>query len=699
MARWLVIIIPLFTFGYLWESQVQKRMTETRGRFVRHLQEHVEQMAVAADPELFLQRPMTAALRRFQRNQRVSLSQLSRSLNSVTHGCQFDLFLLHDAGSRLEASDQAENLWLMRRLLLSLRDASMTREKSREINRLLSNAFGLGIGLERFQRGRGRLIAVPFQGGESYLAWEQTRDAALLIFCRHLPQPEQRFRAALAQVKLSISDWVGMLQPGAEWLISAKTDRAELEQAYRAFLQTKRSEQEWKSRGFWFVQTRSGETLVVSRPLPSAEGASQTWAVRLAVVLLIPMLGWAGSLFQRRARVRGVVGGLFLVTALVPLLELAQATMMSFEVRRSLLKTQVERGEQEVLRRLEEGVDAYLERLARRIEAGFAESQVWRDVRVVCQRLRPLLQAPYHGVLEVRDRNGRVIEKSEQAGIQELFCSLQRMVFELWVPTRLSTEYEKVDSFLLEFMRHPRTGFRMLSQRPRQFQLITSGTNNTYMYWDYAPETASGASFLSLLFASRSLIEDFLSIAVLERTGLWQTQYRLVAMNTENQRAFAADDQLRVCLIPLFERARVLQRPLAGTIRWRGERWVVTSLASTALQGFGLAALFPERAIEEQLRHLKYRIGLIGLVTLLLAGALAFLVSRRFLQPVDELSRGVEAIQRKDFSSPVPVHGRDELGRLAQVFNLLAEELKDLDVARAVQTRMIPREYPVIEEY
>ncbi len=698
-ARFFFIVIPLLTLGYLWESQAQRRFADAQERFSRRLLDQAERLAVATDPELFLQRPMTAVLRRFQRRPETPLEQLAGVLASATGGCRFDLFVLPSAGQPVKATDGAENLWLMRRLLAALAEPPVGAQKVREVNRLLSNAFGLGIGLERFQRGRGRMIAVPFQGAEAYLAWEKTAKATLLVFCRTMPGSETRFRTALARTRVPPADWAGLLEPGGNWLVASGSDQISLSKAHQAFQETKLAEQRLLTRLFHFIPTRSGETIVLARSLPTTLVRHVWYGGRLAVPLLIPMLAWLGNLLQQRARIRGVIVGLLLITALVPLMELTQATLLTFEVRRSLLQTQVERGEQEVLRRVEEGVDTYLERFARRLESLMTESQVWQDVNVLKRKLEAFLRPPLSGVLEVRDRNGRILVRSEHAGIQELFTALQRMVFELWAPERIGPDYEKVDPFVLEFMRHPRTGFRMLSQRPRQFQLITSGTNNTYMYWDIAPENASGAAFLSLLFPSKTVIEDFLQHALLERTGLWDIQYRLCGVSIENQKAILADENLLARMVPFFERAQVLQRPLSGTLQWRGERWLITALASTALQGFGLAALFPEQAVDERLRHLKMRVGGVVCGTLLLALGFAYLVSRRFLRPVDELSQGVEAIRRKDFSAPVPVHSRDELGRLAQVFNQLAEELKDLDVARAVQTRMIPQEYPVVDGY
>lgn len=167
----LVIAIPLLTLGYLWESLAESRISEARALFSHRLQEQAERLAVAMDPELFLQRPLTAVMKRFLRHPQVSLSRLMSVLSVMANGRRFELFALHRDGLRIESSAGAENLWLMRRLMSSLMESASSATQNRETNRLLSNAFALGIGLEKFQRGRGRLISVPFQGSDAYLTW------------------------------------------------------------------------------------------------------------------------------------------------------------------------------------------------------------------------------------------------------------------------------------------------------------------------------------------------------------------------------------------------------------------------------------------------------------------------------------------------------------------------------------------------
>jgi two-component system sensor histidine kinase BaeS len=70
-----------------------------------------------------------------------------------------------------------------------------------------------------------------------------------------------------------------------------------------------------------------------------------------------------------------------------------------------------------------------------------------------------------------------------------------------------------------------------------------------------------------------------------------------------------------------------------------------------------------------------------GLIVILAAG-LSLLLARRLVKPVRELARATDRLAAGEFSIRVPVGSHDELGRLAQDFNALAEVLANNEQAR-----------------
>ena len=75
-------------------------------------------------------------------------------------------------------------------------------------------------------------------------------------------------------------------------------------------------------------------------------------------------------------------------------------------------------------------------------------------------------------------------------------------------------------------------------------------------------------------------------------------------------------------------------------------------------------------------RELQTRIISIGLLALAVALALILLVSRGLIRPILALVKGTEEVRQGNYDVRVPVRSRDEVGRLAESFNEMAEGLK-----------------------
>ncbi|MEJ2484048.1 MAG: ATP-binding protein, partial [Gemmatimonadota bacterium] len=72
----------------------------------------------------------------------------------------------------------------------------------------------------------------------------------------------------------------------------------------------------------------------------------------------------------------------------------------------------------------------------------------------------------------------------------------------------------------------------------------------------------------------------------------------------------------------------------------------------------------------------RFSIGASLLISLLLGGAIAWIVRRAVDRPTRELIRGTEALAAGDLKTRLDIDRQDELGRLADSFNRMAENLK-----------------------
>ena len=80
---------------------------------------------------------------------------------------------------------------------------------------------------------------------------------------------------------------------------------------------------------------------------------------------------------------------------------------------------------------------------------------------------------------------------------------------------------------------------------------------------------------------------------------------------------------------------------------------------------------------------------LVMLFAMLIAVAIAFVLSRRLAEPLTVLAEGTKAIASGDYSTMLPEHGKDELGVLVKSFNSMTRQLSDATkVAELNRTRV-----------
>src|SRR5205085_2368749 len=66
------------------------------------------------------------------------------------------------------------------------------------------------------------------------------------------------------------------------------------------------------------------------------------------------------------------------------------------------------------------------------------------------------------------------------------------------------------------------------------------------------------------------------------------------------------------------------------------------------------------------------------LVVYFVALLIGLLLARSITGSVHDLSMGTERLRQGDFATPIPINRRDQLGELAESFNVMARGIQDL---------------------
>jgi serine phosphatase RsbU (regulator of sigma subunit) len=120
--------------------------------------------------------------------------------------------------------------------------------------------------------------------------------------------------------------------------------------------------------------------------------------------------------------------------------------------------------------------------------------------------------------------------------------------------------------------------------------------------------------------------------------------------------------------------------------------FLITGINPKELSGTFLVAVVSNQEILREIRYLRYWLWVFSIGSIIISVFLGVILSRRFLEPIGELSRGVQAIQQRNFQHRLPPGGQDELGDLAVAFNRVMEGMGDLEVGRVVQESLLPQE-------
>ena len=81
-------------------------------------------------------------------------------------------------------------------------------------------------------------------------------------------------------------------------------------------------------------------------------------------------------------------------------------------------------------------------------------------------------------------------------------------------------------------------------------------------------------------------------------------------------------------------------------------------------------------------------LGGVFLIVYVIALLLGLLLARSITKSVHELSRGTERLRQGDFNHPIPIGSRDQLGDLAESFNMMAAGVRDLLQQQAEKDRL-----------
>ena len=193
-----------------------------------------------------------------------------------------------------------------------------------------------------------------------------------------------------------------------------------------------------------------------------------------------------------------------------------------------------------------------------------------------------------------------------------------------------------------------------------------------------SPSWRAGNEFKSL----RSIIKD-IKIAdtgyayVLDSAGVI-----IIHPTLENKNLLGMDEETREVFKAIIQRARKLQPGQVETFRYlwpspdgHGKKTKIAKFGYFKPYDWILAAACFEDEILKPYNEGRTAFFIVLAGTTLLVIVLVFLVARYMMRPIKKLTEASTRITHGDFSVPLPVGSKDEIGTLADSFNIMIQQL------------------------
>ncbi len=90
---------------------------------------------------------------------------------------------------------------------------------------------------------------------------------------------------------------------------------------------------------------------------------------------------------------------------------------------------------------------------------------------------------------------------------------------------------------------------------------------------------------------------------------------------------------------------------------------------------YSLVLAVPQQSVASSWLELAPNLSLAALISLVASVAVAILISRSISLPISAITKASEEMARGDYDQSIPVKSRDEIGRMASAFNMMAAEV------------------------
>jgi hypothetical protein len=124
--------------------------------------------------------------------------------------------------------------------------------------------------------------------------------------------------------------------------------------------------------------------------------------------------------------------------------------------------------------------------------------------------------------------------------------------------------------------------------------------------------------------------------------------------------------------------------------QWGGHSLILSGIPGKSLQGFNLLLVSSQANLDREARRLTRVFFGFALLVVMFALSLSVVFANVLLDPILQLSVGLENLSQSVFSTPVDLKTGDEFQLIGEGINNVFEEMQELSIARDIQEQLFP---------
>ena len=587
------------------------------------------------------------------------------------------------------------------------------KEAQRQLHQMLLNQFGPGNRLELVKLAKKIIKRYRVKDSDQFYYWNETEDGLGVFFIATHPNTFLQRFASIYQKSFEF----GAGDPAHnDWIPPAGVTSDQVAAAYLKAGSSGQNHTVASGHIWYFITDETGMVWCRAFSLETSESQRPQWALAILIAALLLCLvslvvylssligiipgtvvcNWLDSL-----SIKYRVLGLFSMASIFPVIFTVLIGAASLADRAEVIENAIVSESLAAIEPLEKMINiriAQCEQLGRDLRQALTTKPASEELfmHYLQKNSVPRLLSR----IEVRDEECNTLFSTDDRavhGVAEAMDVFSRIAMKLHSPARMGQAINRVSPAEIvseSVLSTDEIGMAtIIRQRGRQW-VFRMGTFPTTWYWDAFPELASGPAFMCITSQLQTVYEEQVKDELVDKTGnkdsismASEINYNFTDFALIPERTDVDREALLAAALASSRSGRVVSR--VTNVEGR-PFWLVTKAEKNVGTHVFLHLISQQERLNS-LNPLKWRLAAGALMALIVSLLGAMLVTRLVVLPVQDLGEGIRAIRLRNHSYRTPVRRDDEFGALANAFNKVISELKELEYGKIVQESLLPR--------